>query len=113
MADRKMADRKMADRKMDGAVFRIHAHVISADSPEPEGRRSFRDRLRADQKLSAHYSEVSLGAADISCSFVPKGGIMPSKDKKPYRASGINYDCDQRKQRNGLRSKANDSPRER
>jgi len=39
----------------DGTVFRIHAHVIAADSPEPEGLRLFRDRLRADPKLLADY----------------------------------------------------------
>jgi GrpB-like predicted nucleotidyltransferase (UPF0157 family) len=39
----------------DGAVFRIHAHVIACDSPEVGWTRAFRDRLRADPKLLADY----------------------------------------------------------
>jgi len=49
----------------DGAIFRVHAHVIAADSPEVEELRLFRDRLRADQKLVAYYvarKQVIIGA---------------------------------------------------
>lgn len=39
----------------DGARFRIHAHVVPADSPEPAQTRAFRDRLRADLEFRAAY----------------------------------------------------------
>jgi GrpB-like predicted nucleotidyltransferase (UPF0157 family) len=41
--------------KYDGAIFRLHAHVIAHDSPEIEQFRLFRDRLRSDPKLLADY----------------------------------------------------------
>jgi GrpB-like predicted nucleotidyltransferase (UPF0157 family) len=39
----------------DGQVFRLHVHVIPADSPEVVTQRAFRDRLRADPALVAAY----------------------------------------------------------
>lgn len=39
----------------DGALFRIHAHVVPVDSPEPAQTRAFRDRLRADPDFRAAY----------------------------------------------------------
>src|SRR5262245_16301756 len=39
----------------DGKTFRLHAHVIAADSPEVEELRLFRNRLRADPNLVAEY----------------------------------------------------------
>ena len=38
-----------------GSVFRLHVHVIAADSPEAAGLRGFRDRLRADPQLMDAY----------------------------------------------------------
>lgn len=39
----------------DGALFRLHAHVIAQDSPEVAEFRQFRDQLRADPDLVATY----------------------------------------------------------
>ncbi|HVG19592.1 MAG TPA: GrpB family protein, partial [Blastocatellia bacterium] len=39
----------------EGKTFRIHAHVISADSEEAAGLRKFRDSLRSDPELLADY----------------------------------------------------------
>jgi GrpB-like predicted nucleotidyltransferase (UPF0157 family) len=39
----------------DGTLFRVHAHVLAADSPEVEVLRAFRDRLRADAAFRADY----------------------------------------------------------
>ena len=39
----------------DGKTYRIHAHVIAADSPEVAANRAFRDRLRADPALRDAY----------------------------------------------------------
>ncbi|HEX6508400.1 MAG TPA: GrpB family protein [Chloroflexota bacterium] len=39
----------------DDTEFRIHVHVISADSPEVEEFRTFRDSLRGDPELLARY----------------------------------------------------------
>ena len=39
----------------DGTTYRIHAHVIAADSPEVATNRAFRDRLRADPALRDAY----------------------------------------------------------
>ena len=41
----------------DGCTFRLHVHVIAADSPEVVSLRAFRDRLRADPVLVAAYVE--------------------------------------------------------
>jgi GrpB-like predicted nucleotidyltransferase (UPF0157 family) len=39
----------------EGALFRIHVHVIAGSSPEVAQLRAFRDRLRADPELRAAY----------------------------------------------------------
>jgi len=39
----------------DGDRFRLHVHVVAADSPEAGWETAFRDRLRADQRLVAAY----------------------------------------------------------
>lgn len=39
----------------DGSLFRLHAHVIWAGSPEAEGLQEFRDRLRGDETLRREY----------------------------------------------------------
>ena len=39
----------------DGTAFNLHVHVIAAASPEVQGLRGFRDRLRADPALTAAY----------------------------------------------------------
>lgn len=38
-----------------GEPFRLHVHIIAADSPEVAEQRRFRDRLRADPALVAAY----------------------------------------------------------
>ena len=38
-----------------GKLFRVHVHVIAADSPEAAELRSFRDKLRADPELRRAY----------------------------------------------------------
>lgn len=39
----------------DGTTFRLHVHVLAADSPEVAELRAFRDRLRVDPQLRAAY----------------------------------------------------------
>jgi GrpB-like predicted nucleotidyltransferase (UPF0157 family) len=39
----------------DGTRFLLHVHVLAASSPEVQGLRGFRDRLRADPALRAAY----------------------------------------------------------
>ena len=39
----------------DGTTFRLHVHVVAADSPEVAEQLRFRDRLRADPGLVAEY----------------------------------------------------------
>jgi GrpB-like predicted nucleotidyltransferase (UPF0157 family) len=41
--------------------FRLHAHVIAADSPEAAELRAFRDRLRADPTLLTQYVALKRG----------------------------------------------------
>lgn len=44
-----------------GKVYRIHAHVLAASSPEVEALRAFRDRLRDDPGLAAAYVQCKRG----------------------------------------------------
>jgi len=39
----------------DGSIFRLHAHVISIESPEADELRRFRDRLSKDQPSREEY----------------------------------------------------------
>ena len=39
----------------DGDIFRLHVHVVPADSGEPEELRAFRDRLRPGPELLQRY----------------------------------------------------------
>jgi GrpB-like predicted nucleotidyltransferase (UPF0157 family) len=52
----------------DGTLFRVHAHVLAADSPEVDELRAFRDRLRADPAFRADYEsrKRSILAAGIT-----------------------------------------------
>ncbi|MGH9832495.1 MAG: GrpB family protein [Blastocatellia bacterium] len=65
----------------DGKTFRVHAHVIAVDSPEVEGLRSFRDRLRADPNLVAGYVArkreiIASGVADSVDYSIEKGAFV-------------------------------------
>jgi GrpB-like predicted nucleotidyltransferase (UPF0157 family) len=42
----------------DGAIFRMHVHVIAADSPEAAEQLRFRDALRSDPELMREYVEL-------------------------------------------------------
>jgi GrpB-like predicted nucleotidyltransferase (UPF0157 family) len=42
----------------DGAIFRMHVHVIAADSPETVEQLGFRDALRSDPELMREYVEL-------------------------------------------------------
>ena len=53
----------------DGDTFRLHVHVIAADSPEADEQLRFRDALRADPALVADYvarkrAVLATGVAD-------------------------------------------------
>lgn len=43
--------------RWDGAVFRLHVHVLAADAQEAGELRAFRDRLRRDPAFMAAYVE--------------------------------------------------------
>lgn len=42
----------------DGDPFRVHVHIIAADSPETAEQLRFRDRLRADRQLMEDYVAI-------------------------------------------------------
>jgi GrpB-like predicted nucleotidyltransferase (UPF0157 family) len=65
----------------DGAIFRIHAHVVSSDSPEAAELLEFRDRLRRDPALLAAYvtnkrSILADGVTDALDYSVLKGSFI-------------------------------------
>lgn len=41
--------------EVDGALYRLHVHVVAEDDAEAEDLRHFRDRLRSDPALLAEY----------------------------------------------------------
>ena len=45
----------------DGTRFRLHVHVIAADSPEVSEFRTFRDRLRGEPMLLGQYVALKRG----------------------------------------------------
>ncbi len=65
----------------DGTRFRLHAHVIAADSPEASELRAFRERLRADPRLVEAYVARKLailaeGITDSIDYCIRKGGFV-------------------------------------
>jgi GrpB-like predicted nucleotidyltransferase (UPF0157 family) len=61
----------------DGSLFRLHAHVIAADSPEVAELRTFRERLRADPELVAAY--VACKRAIIASGITDEGEYATAK----------------------------------
>jgi GrpB-like predicted nucleotidyltransferase (UPF0157 family) len=61
----------------DGSIFRLHAHVIAADSAEVEELRTFRERLRADPELVAAY--VARKRAIIASGITDEGEYATAK----------------------------------
>jgi len=64
-----------------GTAFQLHAHVISANSPEAVELREFRDRLRADPTLRAAYGArkreiIEAGVTDPIDYSVAKGRFV-------------------------------------
>ncbi len=62
----------------DGDTFRLHVHIIAADSPEVAEQRRFRDRLRADPALVAAY--VARKRAVLAEGVVDGGGYNRGKE---------------------------------
>lgn len=65
----------------DDTVYRIHAHVVAADSPEVTTNRTFRDRLRADPALRDAYVArkreiLASGTTDSLDYSILKGGFV-------------------------------------
>jgi GrpB-like predicted nucleotidyltransferase (UPF0157 family) len=63
------------------ALFRIHAHVVAAESPEVANFREFRDRLSADPELVAAYvarkREIIASGVDVPLDYTMlKGGFI-------------------------------------
>ena len=50
-----MANQRVGAIRHEGTLFRVHDHVLAADSPEVDQLRAFRDRLRADPAFRAAY----------------------------------------------------------
>ena len=46
---------RLGSTTYDGDTFRLHVHVVSASSDEPDELRAFRDRLRADPEMMDAY----------------------------------------------------------
>lgn len=62
----------------EGTRFRLHVHVIPADSPEVETQRRFRDRLTADPALRDAY--VALKRELLSRGITNSGDYSLAKD---------------------------------
>ncbi len=62
----------------DGDTFRLHVHIIAADSPEVAEQRRFRDRLRADPALVTAY--VARKRAVLAEGVVDGGGYNRGKE---------------------------------
>lgn len=65
----------------EGDTFRLHAHVIPADSDEPGELRTFRDRLRSDPVLLGAYVErkrriIAEGTTDSVDYAIVKGDFV-------------------------------------
>ena len=72
---------RVGSLRHDGDVFRLHVHVVPADSGEPEEFRAFRDRLRSDPALLRAYVErkrriIEQGTTDSTDYAVVKGGFV-------------------------------------
>ncbi len=64
-----------------GKIFRIHIHVLAADSPEAREMRQFRDTLHTHPDLIAAYVErkraiISSGITDTGIYAKEKGGFV-------------------------------------
>ena len=70
----------------DGTCFRLHVHVIAADSPEVAEQLRFRDTLRADPALVAEY--VSLKQAVLAGGVTSGGAYNDGKDAFIRRVLG-------------------------
>jgi GrpB-like predicted nucleotidyltransferase (UPF0157 family) len=74
---------RLGSIEFDETVFRVHIHVISADSPEADGLRRFRDRLRADSVLRDAYvarkREIILAGVVDSVDYCIKKGSFVSR----------------------------------
>jgi len=62
----------------DGALFRIHVHLLEADAAEVEQQRLFRDRLRANPALVANYVAVKREIIERGITWGPSFGEAKS-----------------------------------
>jgi GrpB-like predicted nucleotidyltransferase (UPF0157 family) len=65
----------------DGDTFRLHVHVVPADSGEPDELRAFRDRLRADPEMREAYVQRKRG--------IIKGGTTDAMDYSIIKGSFV------------------------
>jgi GrpB-like predicted nucleotidyltransferase (UPF0157 family) len=68
----------------DGTSFRVHAHVIAADSPEVQELTGFRDKLRSDPSLVEGYvarkREIIAGGVSDSLDYATSKGSFVEKE---------------------------------
>ena len=93
---RKPCSMSVGSIEHEGDTFRIHAHVISLNSPEAEGFRWFRDRLRGDASLRDAYVAckkeiIARGVVDPVDYSIEKGdfikdALSPIWDERHKRA---------------------------
>lgn len=72
---------RVGSLEYDGDAFRLHVHLVPADSDEPAELRAFRDRLRSDPALLEAYVErkrriIPEGTTDSMDYAVAKGGFV-------------------------------------
>ena len=65
----------------DGDTFRLHVHVVPADSGEPDELRAFRGRLRADPEMREAYVQRKRG--------IIKGGTTDAMDYSIIKGSFV------------------------
>jgi GrpB-like predicted nucleotidyltransferase (UPF0157 family) len=77
----------------DGDTFRLHVHVVPADSGEPGELRAFRDRLRSDPEMREAYVQrkrdiIEGGTTDAIDYSIVKGSFVQEALAKRRSADG-------------------------
>jgi GrpB-like predicted nucleotidyltransferase (UPF0157 family) len=77
----------------DGDTFRLHVHVVPADSGEPDELRAFRDQLRADPEMMEAYAQrkrdiIEGGTTDAMDYSIVKGSFVREALAKWRSADG-------------------------
>jgi GrpB-like predicted nucleotidyltransferase (UPF0157 family) len=79
----------------EGTAFNLHVHVLTADLPEVEELRAFRDRLRADAGLVASYvaakKAILTGGITNSAEYAIRKGEFVTAALRQIAASDFSF----------------------